>query len=1024
MRGEIKMSDFVHLHVHDCYSLVDGLGTPEKFITRAKDMGQTALAQTNHGTCGGFYTFYNMAKEHGIKPILGCEIYYVENSSVKDKNEIRYHLVLLAKNAEGVKNLYRIVTEANINGFYSKPRVDIRSLSKYSSDLIVLSACAGGYISSPYLKDNIGECYKRCETLLNIFGENLFLELEPHNLPDQIKTNYINIELAQKYGIKLVATNDAHYVHKHNEKAHSVLLLVQTESTLTKKKWQFNVGELYLKTREEMFNTFKLNHSNYITDNQINEALDNTVLISNMIDIKLDYSKPIFPKIDIPKEYSDNHEYIKDLIRQGLRTRGIKQLSETNPEKYKQYIQRLEYELGVIKDKGFIDYFLIVRDFIVWAKQNGIVVGPARGSAGGSLVSYLLNISQLDPLKYNLLFERFLNPVKIKVPDIDTDFEADRKDEVNNYIINKYGQEKVARLGAFSVRTANLAFRDVARVYEWDTKVVNEIAKKIESYTVVNNKEYKTLDENRKDNSELNAIYNRDSVSKEIFDIASELQSQPRHSSVTAGGLLITDKPITDYVSLKHSKGDVIITEWDKDMIVDAKFLKMDILGLKTLTVFKDCLNKIGKTVEWLFNIELNDPNVYKLLQDGYTAGVFQLESEGMISVLKKIKPNCFDDIIVANAIYRPGTINLIDKFVKRKYNQEPITYDFPNTEDIVGGTYGLMLFQEQVMLVMSRVTGISLAQADFLRKYLEDGDSEGKEKIIEGIRITNKDNPRLEQIINYIRNFGGYLFNKSHASSYSLLAYYTAYLKCYYPKDFFVALLNQYINEVDIMKQYCYEVKKIMPINAIDINKCCERFYYDDEGLNIGLLSIKGIGEANAKIISDNKPYYNFYDFECKTKMNSRVTDILVKLGAFDKIEDREQLLNRFGYAPYNYNEFECEVLGYNRENILEKYWNNLRGQDVFKLSHIKNMMPKQTVRFLAIINDVTVKKDKNGNEYAIIVLCDGENLNRGIIWNRDYTEQCRSAIKVGNVIRFSGKKSDTDNSIFLSAIVEHKGV
>lgn len=724
------MRDFVHLHVHTEYSLLDGSGKISKLIKRAKELEMKSIAITDHGTMYGAVDFYKEAIDNGIKPIIGCEIYVAEKSMhIKDlqNNNETYHLVLLVKNQKGYENLMKIVSEASINGFYYKPRVDYEFIKDHCEGLIASSACLGGQVSKNLLRGNKEKAKETALKYKEIFKDDFYLELQYHGVPEQLKVNEMLVELSKECDIPLICTNDTHYIKKEDYKSHDVLLCIQTGKTVEEEnRMRYPSDQFYLKSASEMEEIFSY----------VPEALDNTVKIADKCNFDYKFHESKLPKFPLP-EGVDAFEYLKKTCYIGLMERysvfselageyselKIQKLCDSN-EEAKELCERLDYELGIIKQMGYVDYFLIVWDFIKYAIDNGIPTGPGRGSAAGSIVAYTLGITKIDPIKYSLIFERFLNPERVSMPDIDSDFCYERRQEVIDYVVEKYGKECVSQIVTFGTMAARLCIRDVGRAMNYSYAEVDKIAKMIPS--VLNITIEKALDMN----SELKAIYDEDIRVKELIDVAKDLEGLPRHTSTHAAGVVIASKPLVEYVPLQKNEG-MVVTQFTMGTLEELGLLKMDFLGLRTLTVMMDAIKNIkenkGIDVD-IDKIDFDDQNVYNMIGEGKTVGVFQLESAGMTSFMRELKPDCFEDIIAGISLYRPGPMAEIPKYIEGKRNPSNVQYVTPQLEKILDVTYGVMVYQEQVMQIVRDLAGYSLGRSDLVRRAM----SKKKHKVME----------------------------------------------------------------------------------------------------------------------------------------------------------------------------------------------------------------------------------------------------------------------------------------------------
>lgn len=821
---------FTHLHVHTEYSLLDGSSKIKEIVKRAKELGMDSLAITDHGVMYGVIDFYKAAREAGIKPIIGCEI-YVSPSSRFDKeagvsDDRYYHLVLLAENDTGYHNLMKIVSKGFTEGFYYKPRVDYEVLEQYSEGIIALSACLAGEVARNLAKGNYEDAKKSALRYEGIFGKgNFFLELQDHGIPTQKTVNAGILRLSRELGIELVATNDIHYIFEEDSVPHDILLCIQTQKKVSDNdRMKYEGGQYYLKTEEEMAALFPY----------AKEAIENTHKIAMRCNVEIEFGVRKLPRFQVPaefyKETDDDIEaswnYLLHLCTEGLK----KRYASASKEEYEKLKERLDYELSVIKNMGFIDYFLIVWDFINYAKRNGIAVGPGRGSAAGSIVAYTLEITDIDPIKYDLLFERFLNPERVSMPDIDVDFCMERRGEVIEYVIEKYGKEKVSQIVTFGTLAAKGVIRDVGRVLDMPYAEVDAIAKMIPNELNI------TLEKALKMNPMLKESYDNNSQIKYLIDMSMRLEGLPRHTSMHAAGVLISSKAVDEFVPLSRASDGTITTQYIMTTLEELGLLKMDFLGLRTLTVIQNAVRMIKKSQNIdldLKNADYSDKAVYELIGSGKTEGIFQLESAGMKNFMKELKPDNIDDIIAGIALYRPGPMDFIPQYIEGKNNAENITYDCPQLEHILKPTYGCIVYQEQVMQIVRDLAGYSLGRSDLLRRAM----SKKKESVMqkerhnfvygneeEGIPGCIK-NGISEEIANKIYDkmidFAKYAFNKSHAAAYAVVAYETAYLKHYYPVEFMAALMTSFIENSSKVSQYIVICKNMgIDILPPDINK------------------------------------------------------------------------------------------------------------------------------------------------------------------------------------------------------------
>ena len=933
--------EFAHLHVHTEYSLLDGFSRVKKLIKRTKELGMKSVAITDHGNMFGVIDFYKEAKKAGIKPVIGCELYTAQRS-LKDKDpnfDKRYgHLILLAENMTGYQNLIKLVSISYVDGFYYKPRVDIEALREHSEGIICLSACLAGDVSNALMNRNYEKAKEIALTYNEIFGQgNFFLELQDHNLPEQKEVNASLVKLSKELNIPLVATNDVHYVDKEDSKAHDVLLCIQMGKTLNDPaRMRFGTQEFYLKSREEMEELFP-----YAL-----EALDNTEKIAQRCNVEFDFNTIHLPNYEVPEGYTTS-SYLEELCYKGLHERY------ENPSQ--EIIDRLEYELGVINKMGYVEYFLITWDFINFAKENGIMVGPGRGSAAGSIVAYTLKITDIDPIKYNLLFERFLNPERISMPDIDIDFCYERREEVIDYVKRKYGADHVAQIITFGTMGAKLAIRDVGRVLDIPYNKVDKIAKEIPNALGM------TIDKALETNPNLKAMYEQDQETKTIINISKELEGMLRHASTHAAGVVISKNPIDEYVPLyKHQ--DAISTQFTMTTLEELGLLKMDFLGLRTLTVIRDALDLIEKNhgVKIDFSkMDYDDPKVFELLSTGNTLGVFQMESAGMRSFMKQLKPSNFEDIVAGISLYRPGPMDSIPTYLEYKHNPEKITYMHEKLKPIMEVTYGCLIYQEQVMEVVRELGGYSYGRSDLVRRamgkkkmdvmeeerqYFIHGktDENGNVEIAGCVR-NGVDEQTANKIFDDMIDFAKYAFNKSHAAAYGVIAYETAYLKAYYPVEFMAALITSVMGNTDKVVEYIRECNALgIEVLKPDINKSFSKFSVEGNNIRFGLAAVKNVGvNIIENIINERNLNGEFVDFSDLAKRldskdtNKRVIESLIKCGAFDEISENRASL----------------MAGY--ENVLDSISmdrkKNVQGQislfDVFGASEENNLQETNTI-------------------------------------------------------------------------------
>jgi DNA polymerase-3 subunit alpha len=874
-------SEFIHLHLHTQFSLLDGACRIPELLTLAKQYNMDSLAITDHGNMFGAIDFYLEAQKAGIKPIVGCE-FYIAPGSRHDKTsssieDASYHLILLSRDEKGYQNLMKLVSLGYLEGFYYRPRIDRDSLAQYSQGLIGLSACLKGEIPVMLRQKRFNDALKTADTYSSILGKNNFyLELQENSIPEQKIVNEGLIKIGKELKMPLVATNDVHYLARDKASAHEALLCIQTQTTLDDpNRMRFQTDEFYFKSPQEMKNLFQ----------DLPDAINNTVEIASRCNLELDFKQIHLPKYEPPVGES-KEEFLEKLCKEGLKNR----FDEVTPE----INERLNHELKTIINMGFVSYFLIVWDFVHYAKAQGIPVGPGRGSAAGSLVSYLLGITDLNPLKYGLLFERFLNPERMGLPDIDIDFCYERRQEVINYVTEKYGQENVAQIITFGTMQARAVLRDVGRVMGISYADVDRIAKMIPAELDMSLK--KALD----NEPELNNLYKNDPQISKLITTALSLEGLNRHASVHAAGVVIADKPLSNYSPLFKTSDDQITTGFSMGILEKIGLLKVDFLGLRTLTVIDQTLKIIKNTRAKDIDIEklsLDDPNTYKLLTSAQTVGIFQIESSGMRDLLKKLEPEKFEDLIALLALYRPGPIGsgMLDDFIKRKHNLIPIKYEHPKLEAILKETYGIMVYQEQIMQAASILAGFSLAQADILRKAMGKKIPEVMEKqrsnFIHGCVKNAIKESTATKIFDLIEYFSGYGFNKSHSTAYALISYRTAYLKANYPVEFMTALLTSERDNTDKIVEYVNEAQRMgLAVLPPDINESDGLFkVIDEKAIRFGLLAVKNVGHGAVDSIVEARASGNYNSLEnlCQRidlrLTNRKVLESLIKCGAMD---------------------------------------------------------------------------------------------------------------------------------------------
>jgi len=881
-------SEFVHLHNHTEYSLLDGASKIKPLLQAAVKLKMPALAITDHGNMFGAVDFFFAALKAGIKPIIGCEVYIAPGSRL-DKNtshtESSHHMLLLCKDQEGYKNLVKLVSAAYMTGFYYKPRIDKDILVEHSKGLICLSACLKGEIPSLILKGQMNEAREKIENYKELFGEgNFYLELQDHKIQEQYKVNEELLKLSKELNVPVVATNDCHYIQKQHSKLHDILLCIQTKSKLDDiDRMRFTGNEFYLKSEEEMRKIFEF----------VPEAIKNTLVIAEKCNYTMDEkAKLILPDYEVPENYT-LESYLDALTMEGMKKRYGENPGEN-------IVKRTGYELEVIKKSNFAGYFLIVWDFIKYAKDNGIYVGAGRGSAAGSIVAYCLYITETDPIKYNLLFERFLNPERISPPDIDIDFEDTRREELLTYVKNKYGKENVSQIITFMTLKRKAAVKAVGRALNIPFQDVNKVSKMIPSViTKEEGKDDPSLLEIVKKIKELEEWMHRDEKIKSMIDYANDIEGLKSDVSTHAAGVVIAKTALVNYVPLYKEPGeDEILTQFEKSCVEKIGLLKMDFLGLKTLTVIKNCIENIKKERGLVIdpnNLPLEDKKAFQILCEAKSAGIFQLESAGMKDLLRKMKPQTIDDIIALIALYRPGPMDWIDDFVKRKHGLVPIKYQHPDLEVILKETYGIMLYQEQVMQAAVKLADFTMGQADILRKAMSKKDEEAMEKqrqlFTKGAVARKIPLAKAEKIFDEIAKFAGYGFNKSHSASYAIVSFQTAYLKANFPLEYYAALLTSEVNNAEKVGIYVDEIRKSgFDLQPPDINLCQTKFTVHENKIYFALSAIKNVGGGAAdsfiKEREKNGAFKSLQDFCNRVDLriaNKEVVESLILSGSFD---------------------------------------------------------------------------------------------------------------------------------------------
>jgi DNA polymerase-3 subunit alpha len=872
------MDPFVHLHVHTEYSLLDGAGRIEELVSEAKKLGMKALAITDHGAMYGVVPFYKACIKHGIKPIIGCEM-YLTSGDYRDRPSPRepkiYHQLLLAETTEGYRNLLRLTTEAHLHGFYHKPRIDKKLLRRFAKGLIATSSCLGGEIPQAILNGELTKARLLIEEYVEIFGKDcFFFELQDHGLPEQQKVNRQLIAWSKEMGIPLVATNDVHYVHREDHSMHDCLLCIGTGRKLADEdRLRFPTDAFYLKSAAEMKSFFAY----------VPEALENTVRIAERCQVEIPLGERLLPRFPVPDGMSAK-AYLRKLCLNGLRERYGDSAAEAK--------KRLDYELEIIDRMGFNDYFLVVWDFVRFAHEAGIAVGPGRGSAAGSLVSYVLRITDIDPIRYQLLFERFLNPERVTMPDIDIDFNYERRDEVIRYVVDKYGADRVAQIITFGTMAPRAAVRDVGRVMGLPYKVVDQAAKLIPAQPGM------TLKRAFEMEPALKRMV-REPQLHELFSVVRKIEGMPRHASTHAAGVVISNEPLTSHVPLQEGTEGIPLTQYPMEVLEEIGLLKADFLGLRNLTVIEKALKLIrdhrGIQVSFA-QTEYDDPATYELLASGDTTGVFQLESAGMRKVLRELKPSNFEDLIAVLALYRPGPMDQIPRFIRAKHGLEKVDYPHPDLEPILKNTYGIIVYQEQIMQIAAKMAGFSLGQADLLRRAVSKKKKEllmeQRKTFVEGCVNRGYSEEVGNRVYDLIVRFADYGFNRSHSAAYGVLAYQTAYLKRHYPLEFIAALLATVVGNQGKLAEYIDEARR-MGIRVLppDIQKSGVSFTVEEGAIRFGLAAVKNVGTLaidNILKAREAKPFTDLLDLCRRIDLrlcNRRVMEALIRCGALDSL-------------------------------------------------------------------------------------------------------------------------------------------
>ena len=1058
---------FTHLHVHTEYSLLDGSSKIKELLPRAKELGMDSLAITDHGVMYGVIDFYKKAKEVGIKPILGCEVYVAPGSRFdreQSKGEDRYyHLVLLAENNQGYQNLMKIVTRGFTEGYYYRPRVDYEILEQYHEGIIALSACLAGEIPNKILKEDFEGARAAARRMNELFGPgNFFLELQDHGIRQQTQVNSTVMRLSKELDIPLVVTNDVHYINEDDAIPHDLLLCIQTGKLVSDTdRMRYEGGQFFLKSEEEMQRLFPY----------AREALENTHKIAERCNVEIVFGEQKVPKFDVPEGY-DAYSYLQKLCEEGLE----KRYGSPAPQDLK---ERLEYELDTIKNMGYVDYFLIVWDFIRFAKSQGIAVGPGRGSAAGSIVSYCLEITNIDPIRYQLIFERFLNPERVSMPDIDIDFCYERRQEVIDYVYRKYGKDKVVQIITFGTMAARMAVRDVGRVLAIPYAQVDKVAKMIPMELGI------TIEKALNSNPELKQAYDSDETTRNLIDMSMRLEGLPRHTSIHAAGVVIGSRPLDEFVPLSRGADNVITTQFTMTTIEELGLLKMDFLGLRTLTVIQDTVRMIEKKTGQpldIDNINYEDSKVYEMIGQAKTEGVFQLESAGMKSFMRELRPENLEDIIAGISLYRPGPMDFIPKYIKGKQNKDTIQYSCPELEEILAPTYGCIVYQEQVMQIVMKLAGYTLGRSDLVRRAMskKKGDVMARERAnfvygneqegVEGCIKRGIPENVANHIFDEMIDFAKYAFNKSHAAAYAVVAYQTAWLRCYHPVEFMAALLTSVITNPKKITEYINTCRGMgIQILPPDINEGESGFSVSDGAIRYGLTAIKSLGKnvIDAMVTERNAhgPYKNLKDFmeRLTTKeINKRTIENLIKSGALDSLgATRKQLMMVYAFVLDEVNRerkenisgqmslfdffseeekkeyevqypdvgeydqaqklaFEKEVMGiYVSGHPLEDYMDSMKKQITAKTTDFEpdedtgHAVVKDGYHYIVggLLSGITVKLTKTNQNMAFLTLEDLYGTVEIILFPRDY-QKYRDFLVEDTALYVKGRASVSEES------------
>ena len=1046
--------DFVHLHLHSQYSLLDGAIKFDELFDEVGKQGMSSVALTDHGNLFGAYDFYKKAKDKGVKPIVGCEIYIAKDHTNKSsENNKTHHLTVLAQNLEGYENLCSLVSIGHLRGFYRKPRVDKKLLFEKSDGLIVLSGCLNGEVCHNILKGKKDEAIKIAAEYKSVLKDRYFIEIQGTCLKEQVRVNKVLKEIAEKLDIKVVATNDCHYLTKNDYNSHDTLLCIQTNSLVKEeKRFRFNGNEFYLKSRDEMCTALDGDE----------ESIDNSLLIAEKCNLDFGDSNYKLPVLENDLNYDGIREFADKSLSDFIANEIISSKDKLI------YQERIDHELKIIEKMGFEGYFMVVSDFINYAKKNSIPVGPGRGSAAGSLIAYLLGITEVDPIKHGLIFERFLNPERISMPDIDIDFCGEGRDEVINYVSNKYGKDKVAQIGTFGTMSSKAVVKDVGRVLGLSFSEVNKLTNMIPSFR---GKVY-SLDECYKKVKEFRELVETNNSYSELFNLSVKLENSVRHSSTHAAGVVISNEPLENMIPLYKGSKDEIVTQYDMNAVEELGFVKFDFLGLKTLTVIKKAKEFIrihNKEIDEEINkADINDPNVYKLLSKGLTRGIFQIESSGMKDVLKNLKADKFDDIVALLALYRPGPLDsgMVDEYILRKNGKKKTEYPTPQLKKILNETHGLFVYQEQIMNTASVLSNFTLGDADLLRRAMgKKKASEMKaqrEKFLNGAKDNEIDEKLAEDIFNTMEKFAEYSFNKSHSTAYAYITFQTAYLKTYYPCEFMASLMTTEINNSEKIVSDIRECKE-MNINILppSINESGSGFTPLKNSIRFGLNAVKNLGTNIVKNIinlrdeqGEFKNIFEFLGLMDSRRMNKKTLESLIKSGTLDEFgltrstlfENIDKLQSHVGinnkdadklqeslfdndqiyqkpelqikqeWDIFDLSKFEIETLGYSISvNPLNAVHEKIQQINSKSISEIKSLKDKTPVTAAVYITSIEIKSSKkNANKYANVSFEDSSGVLEGIIFNDEIIKH-ESKLELGVPLLISGFVENSDDVIKL---------